>query len=264
MISSYAYLFVYHGSRDCRTQAAAIELKKSLIANQSKSILTQHNYLKKLTARDKLKSAPAANLSQPPLIEIAPLELATETLSDRLTNFARQACWRGLKQIEVVPLFLAPGVHVQSDIPTEIAIARKQIDCQVTIELSPYLGKFSAIGNLIVRQFDELSTRTRILVAHGSKLPATTEYYRNLSTQLNIDIAFWSGRPRFDQQIRAKIASGSKKIALLPYFLFPGRITSAIAAEIAELQQEFSQVELLLGKPLGATPMLAESIAREV
>lgn len=254
---------MFHGSRDGRTQTAAIGLRDLLIAHQSNNILTQHNYLKKSLFNKELNSVSTSNLPQIPLIEIAPLELAAETLGDRLVSFADQATSQGLKQIKVVPLFLAPGVHVLSDIPAEIALARKQIDCQVTIELLPYLGKYSGIGNLIAHQFDELSAKTRILIAHGSKLLAAGEYYQNLSQRLNINIAYWSSMPRFSQQIKTKIALGSQKIALLPYFLFPGRITAAIATEVAELQQEFPQVELSLGKPLGATPALAELIARE-
>ena len=254
---------MFHGSRDCRTKTAATDLRDLLIAHQSKNILTQHNYLNKIALDYESKIVPDL-LPQTPLIEIASLELAAEPMSDRLISFARQASLLGFKQIKVVPLFLAPGVHVESDIPAEITTARKQIDSQVTIELSPYLGKYSGISNLIVHHFDELSAKTKILVAHGSKRLAAAQYYQDLSKRLDINIAYWSSTPRFNQQIKAKIVAGSQKIAILPYFLFPGRITTAIATEIAELQQEFPHVKLVLGKPLGATKEIAELIAREV
>ena len=254
---------MFHGSRDCRTQTAAMSLRDLLIAHQSKSILAQQNYTQNTFDRE-LESLSSSGFERVPPIEIAPLELAEETLAERLIKFARRVNLQGLKKIRVIPLFLAPGVHVRSDIPTEIMTAKKQIDCQVTIELLPYLGKYLGISNLIAHQFDELSAATRILIAHGSKMQAAAQYYQTLGRQLDIDIAYWSSMPRFSQLIKTKIATGSKRIALLPYFLFPGRITTAIATEVAELQQEFPQVELLLGKPLGATPAIAELIAREV
>ncbi|MEO1669690.1 MAG: sirohydrochlorin chelatase [Cyanobacteria bacterium J06631_2] len=269
MISSYAYLLVFHGSRDCRTQTAALNLRNLLIAKyQSNNIVTQHNYLEK-RAKDfdsllGAKSTAVSNSLSTPLIEIAALELAPQSLCESLINFAHQANSQGLKQIKVIPLFLAPGVHVQSDIPNEIALATKQLNNQVTIELSPYLGKYSGITNLLAQRFQELSATTCILIAHGSRLLSVANYYQELATQLDADIAYWSSIPRFTQQIEAKIASGSQKIALLPYFLFPGRITKAIATEISELQQKYPHVELRLGEPLGATPAIAELIAEEV
>jgi sirohydrochlorin ferrochelatase len=276
LISSYAYLLVFHGSKDFRTQAAALNLRNLLVVkDRSKNILTQHNYLEKnsFAFESKLsseslfksisKSTIVADSSRTPLIEVAALELADKSLSQSLIDFAQKANLQGFKRIKVVPLFLSPGVHVQSDIPAEIASAIKQLDTQVTIELSPYLGKYSGIVSLLKNRFDELSAQTRILIAHGSKLFTAKEYYQNLSQQLDAEVGYWSTIPKFTQQIKAQIVLGSQKIAILPYFLFPGKITEEIALEIASIQQEYPQVELMLGEPLGATPALAELIAQE-
>ncbi|MEN9517574.1 MAG: hypothetical protein RLZZ381_162 [Cyanobacteriota bacterium] len=268
MISSYAYLLVFHGSRDCRTHTAVLNLKNLLIAKyKSKNILTQENYLGKnsLGFESKLSSESTIvpDLSKLPLIEIAALELADKSLSQSLIDFSQTANRQGFKQIKIIPLFLAPGVHVQSDIPTEINIATKQLNNQVSIKLSPYLGKYSGIISLLANRFEELSAKTRILIAHGSKLMTTGKYYQNLSNQLNAELAYWSTIPKFTQQIKAQIALGSEKIAILPYFLFPGKITEAIATEIDELRQQYPHVELMLGEPLGTTPAIAELIAQE-
>jgi sirohydrochlorin cobaltochelatase len=197
------------------------------------------------------------------MIEVAALELADQSLCESLMKFAQRASLQGFKKIKVIPLFLAPGVHVQSDIPAEIASAIKQLDNQITIELSTYLGKYSGIVALLSSLFAELSGKTRILIAHGSKLPAAGEYYQKLSQQLAAEVAFWSTMPKFTQQIRTNIALGSQRIAILPYFLFPGKITEAIAQEVKELQLEYPDVELILGKPLGATSAIAELIIQE-
>ncbi len=266
MTSSCAYLLVFHGSRDCRTQTAALKLRNLLIAKyQSNHILTQDNCLGKnsFNFEPKLLTEPTiSDLPRTPLIEIAALELADKSLSQSLIDFAQKANLQGFKRIKILPLFLAPGSHVQSDIPAEIALAIKQLDNQVSIELSPYLGKYSGIVALLTNQFEELSSKTRILIAHGSKLLAAEEYYQNLSKQLHAEVAYWSTFPKFTQEIKAQILSGSQKIAILPYFLFPGKITEAIATKIDELQQEYPHVELLLGQPLGATPAIAELIAQ--
>lgn len=116
---------------------------------------------------------------------------------------------------------------------------------------------------MLSRKFAELPAKTRILIAHGTRLPLGAIYYENLAHQLNADLAYWSTTPWFTERIKAQIALGIKKIALLPYFLFPGKITDAIAQEITKLQTEYPQVELFLGQPLGATEALAELIVQE-
>ncbi len=264
LISSCAYLLVFHGSRDCRTQAAAANLRQLLnVKYQSTNILSQQNYLGSSLLNSESELTSTSNFSEAPLIEVAALELTPISLSESLISFARKANQQGLKQIKVVPLFLTPGVHVQQDIPAEIALARKQINHQVTIKLSPYLGKYSEIVPLLSRKFAELPAKTRILIAHGTRLPLGAIYYENLAHQLNADLAYWSTTPWFTERIKAQIALGIKKIALLPYFLFPGKITDAIAQEITKLQTEYPQVELFLGQPLGATEALAELIVQE-
>ncbi|MEM8718879.1 MAG: sirohydrochlorin chelatase [Cyanobacteria bacterium P01_G01_bin.39] len=263
LISSAAYLLVFHGSRDSRTQAAACDLRHLLAQKcQSINMLAHEKYLGANLINS--EPNPSPDCDQTPLIEVAALELTSIPLSQSLVNFAQRVVQQGVKNIKVIPLFLAPGVHVQQDIPAQIALATNQIKCQATIQLSPYLGKYSEIVPLLRQKFAQLPAKKRILIAHGSKLPSVADYYQNLADKLNADLGYWSTNPGFSQQIVRQIRSGIKKIALMPYFLFPGRITSAIASEIATLQQEYPQVELFLGQPLGATPALAELIAQGV
>lgn len=264
LISSYAYLLVFHGSRDSRTQAAASKLKQLSIAKfQSKNILTQHNYLSTTLPNLNSNNTAISNLAETPWIEIAALELSPISLRESIIDFARQARRRGFEQIKVIPLFLAPGVHVTEDLPEEVALAIKQLDFPMTIELSRYLGKYSGMIPLLLDKFGELPAQKRILIAHGSRKSSVTNYYQNLAGKLDAEVAYWSKEPKFTRQIELQIASGMRKIAILPYFLFPGKITAAIAREVAQLRQEYPQVELNLGQPLGATEALAELIVRE-
>ena len=264
LISSYAYLLVFHGSRDSRTQTAASKLRQLSIAkSQSKNILTQHNYLSTTLPNLNSNNTAISNLAESPWIEIAALELSPISLTQSIINFARQARRRGFKQMKVIPLFLAPGVHVTEDLPEEVALAIKQLDFPMTIELSSYLGKYLGMIPLLIDKFSELPAQKRILIAHGSRKSSVTNYYQNLAGKLDAEVAYWSTEPKFTRQIELQIASGIRKIAILPYFLFPGKITAAIAREVAQLRQEYPQVELNLGQPLGATEALAELIVRE-
>ena len=265
MTSSRAYLLVFHGSRDSRTLAAAVQLKLLLTKYKFKNILTQQNYLEaNLLDYEHEVSDTVSLLETTHLVDIAALELSSKSLSESLVDFARQAHSKGIKHINVIPLFLAPGIHVKQDIPTEIDLALKHIDRAISIELTSFLGQYSGIVSLLASKFSQLSGEARILIAHGSRLSQGKSYYQNLATELNADLAYWSVAPKIASVVEAQISLGKKKIAILPYFLFPGRITSAIAVEVAELQAQYPQVELSLGEPLGATEELAQLIAESV
>lgn len=230
---------------------------------RSRNILARHNYSEANLPKFDRRSATASNLISSPLVDIAALELASMSLNQKLVSFAEIAYRQGAEQIKIVPLFLAPGVHVTEDIPVEIALATASLNCQVAIRLSPYLGKYSGIVSLLSRRFGEIPTNNRVLIAHGSRSLQIADYYQSLANKLNADLAYWSTTPRFSELIRSKIASGIEEMAILPYFLFPGKITAAIAREISILRQEYPQVRLNLGRPLGATKDLAQLIVKE-
>lgn len=265
MTSTDAFFLVFHGSRDSRTQLAASHLGQLLSINfKSKNILTQQYYRGLDLSFPQPEMVSTIEAPKIPFIEVAALELTPVSLNESLVKFALKVQQKGIKRIKVLPLFLVPGVHVREDIPSEIALAIRQLDHQVTIELSPYIGKYSGMVQLLSRQFKELSGDARILVAHGSRLPEVAHYYHHLTTPLNALAAYWSVYPSLKQQVTVQIAAGFKKIAILPYFLFPGRITQAIAEEVKVLQSAYPQVELILGQPLGASDALAELIVGEV
>lgn len=261
MIPSSAYLLVFHGSRDRQAHLAASNLVSLLNEKfRSKTILAQYNYIKDKRTIVELGKTKTNALVDNPLIEVAALELAPLPLNESLVNFAARAVRQGYQKIKVIPLFLAPGIHVREDIPREITLATQKLNNQLTIELSSYVGKYSAMFTLLSRRFAVMSGQGQVLVAHGSRLPQVAEYCQELASQLDAELAYWSTDPSLRQQITNQIVLGHQRIAILPYFLFPGKITQAIATEVAQLQQENPQVKLILDRPLGATKALAELI----
>ena len=53
---------------------------------------------------------------------------------------------------------------------------------------------------------------------------------------------------------------GHRRIGVLPYFLFAGGITDAIAELVMRLSWQFPDVKLTLAEPLGANPTLASLV----
>lgn len=263
--SSSAYLLVFHGSRDSRSLLAVSHLVK-LLNKQiiAKSILTQRNYLTQHSSFLESTKAATLNPLQAPILEVAALELAPQSLQKCIIEFAQKTYKNGCRQLKILPLFLSEGVHVREDIPREIARAKTLINREITIELSTFLGKYSGMVQLLASKFAELGGTSRILVAHGSRLPGVNQDCEVLAGKLNAVTAYWSVAPSLKQQVAAKVAAGQSEIAIIPYFLFPGRITSAIASQVEELRITFPDVELILAQPLGATPELAELIVEEI
>ena len=56
------------------------------------------------------------------------------------------------------------------------------------------------------------------------------------------------------------VGAGYRQIGIIPYFLFAGGITDAIAVAVEQLQEQFSSVRLDLAEPLGASQELADLI----
>ena len=167
----------------------------------------------------------------------------------------------GVKQIQILPLFLLPGVHVSEDIPAEVAMAQQQLE-EIQIELRPYLGSQPGIIDLLAEQFEQLPAQARILLSHGSRRPGSNQPVEAIAAQLDAVAAYWSISPSLDQQVENLAAAGYRDIAIVPYFLFAGGITEAIAVAVEQLEN--SDTTLYLGEPLGATPQLASLIVKEI
>ncbi|MDZ8227725.1 MULTISPECIES: sirohydrochlorin chelatase [unclassified Nostoc] len=241
---SSAYLLVSHGSRDRRPEIAMQQLAK-LVHNK---LSENHNALNSVHQ-----------------VGIAALEMNPQPLHQQIQEFANRAfCERQPSQnqnrLKIVPLFLLPGVHVMTDIPGEVALAQQAIGQDIMIELQPYLGSHPNLDKLLAKQIAAIKTEAWILLAHGSRRPGSKETVEAMAASLGIVAAYWANPPSLESRVKELVAAGYKEIAILPYFLFAGGITDAIAASIEELKLQFPAVNFQLAEPLGASAELAELI----
>ncbi|MEM1367441.1 MAG: sirohydrochlorin chelatase, partial [Cyanobacteria bacterium P01_H01_bin.15] len=175
---------------------------------------------------------------------------------------ARRAAVQGCSQVKVLPLFLSPGVHVQEDLPTELAIAHQILGASIELDLMPHLGHTQEHWQ---RFFQRLFSRwdpsaAKVLLAHGSRRPGGNQPTFNLATTLNAYPAFWATEPRLTQQLETLAQTGISQVVIAPYFLFPGRITRAIVSEVEQLQARFASMQLTLSQPLNNHPHLLDLI----
>ncbi|MEA5512828.1 sirohydrochlorin chelatase [Nodularia sp. UHCC 0506] len=226
-----AYLLVSHGSRDPRPE----------VAMQQLAGLVSH------------KLGNTKNL-----VGIAALELQPQPLYQQIQKFATLV--DGVDCLQVVPLFLLPGVHVMRDIPDQIALAKQALGQDMMINLQPHLGSHPNLVSLLSQQMATMTAETTILLAHGSRRPDSLEPIETIATKLGAVTAYWAVAPSLESRVQDLVAAGQRKIMILPYFLFTGGITDAIAQSIEKLKLQFPAVTFQLAEPLGASAELAEII----
>ena len=207
-----------------------------------------------------------AVVDKPPMVATACLELSSVPLHEKIYQFSRRAAQDQVEKIKVIPLFLLPGVHVTEDIPYEVALAQKK--SSIKLELLSFLGSYLGIRTILNRKFKHLPPADeRIIVSHGSKRWVANQFMESMADELGTMVAYWSVTPYLETQIESLATRKEKKpksIAIIPYFLFGGGITKTIAFGVEQLQESFPEIDLILGKPLGANQELAQLIVEVV
>lgn len=270
---SSAYLLISHGSRDQRPQLA-IEKLAELVqvrlatqeaiwkANNSDRTFTHsiNRSVQQLDAEPITLSATLASNPGYPLVGTAVLELAPLPLYEQIQHFAYKALAAGCIKLQLIPLFLLPGVHVMEDIPQEVALASASLGHSIIMNLRPHVGVHPGLIHFLANQLATVEAKAKILLAHGSRRTGANEPVERIAKQLGAVAAYWSVSPTMEEQVEAVVRAGYEQIGILPYFLFAGGITDAIAQRVTQLQQQFPEVQLYLGEPIGATAKLAELI----
>lgn len=278
---SSAYLLTTHGSRDPRPQQAMETLaervrsllrtqeaigKQPLDTHQASSIsihdLSFRGYRGWQGCEGQSPAKVTARVSDVgyPLVGTATLELADIPLHEQIRQFASVALADGCNELQVLPLFLLPGVHVREDIPTEVALAQERFGKAIAIAQRPHLGAHPGLGLLLAKQWATVNTDAKILLSHGSRRTGGNEPVELIAQQVGAVAAYWSVPPSLEEQVQRLALAGHRQIAILPYFLFSGGITDAIARRVSELQLQFPNLQLSLGEPIGASAQLATVI----
>lgn len=196
---------------------------------------------------------------------VGALELADAPLHEQLSRFGKQAKRLGLQTIYVVPLFLLPGAHVREDIPEEVSLSQRILGKGVHLTYCSHVGSYAGItGYLEARctQHTRPSSHTaRVFINHGSKRPRANEPVEAIAHTLNATIAYWSMPPSLETRLDELIAAGRQDIVIIPYFLFSGKITDAIAQTAQDYCHRFPHVRIHTEQPIGEDMAIASLFA---
>lgn len=239
-----SYLLVMHGSRDPRPKIALEKLAQGVG--------------RRLMAKTNFTSSKSGSFKSLPLVGTASLELGPVSLDEQIKQFAQQALANDLHQMQVLPLFLLPGVHVKEDIPAAVSQAQYALK-EVSLDLRPHLGTHPGLTRLVADEMARLSVDAWILLAHGSRRLGGNASIEKVASQVQALPAYWSRPPKLEKRVRELVAAGYQRIGIIPYFLFSGSTTDAIAREVARLELEFPQ-QLQLATPIEPSAELVNFI----
>lgn len=230
------YGLIFHGSSDERSRLASEALTNRF--------------------RDRI----ALPFQDQPLVYAAYLECHSLPLHQQIEQIAHQVQAKNpLKTIalRLLPVFLLPGVHLLEDIPAEIAQAQQLVG-KVKLNVTAHLGSHSGLRQLLNDRMSPLPMEAWILLAHGSRRPNANQPIATLADDIGATVAYWSTSPKLESRLSELVHSGCKHIGILPYFLFHGGITDAIARSITQFSQQHSSLKITLTDPLDASPGLVD------
>ena len=270
------YFLVSHGSRDSRPK---LELQ-TLVELLSRQIPLS-KYFRKHN-----------NILKPPVITTGVLELGAKPLHEQIDDFWQSTRSLHISQIQIMPLFLLPGVHVTEDIPAEIEMFRERvrasaspeivlhqqksnfklenklkINTAIKINLYPYIGSHPKMANLLATKITSVKVDAWVIISHGSRRSGSNKVVEKISQslasscQVLVCTAYWSVPPDLKSSVEILVKRGYREIGILPYFLFNGGITDAIAHKVNQLSQIYPTIQFHLSTPIGATEELAKLVS---
>ncbi|PSB28140.1 sirohydrochlorin chelatase [Stenomitos frigidus] len=161
-------------------------------------------------------------------------------------------------KLVLLPLFLLPGVHVMEDIPQEIALAQQALGDAIEIELRPAIGSHPGLHRLVTECMAAQPVEAWILLSHGSRRANGNQPVEALAERLGALTAYWSVAPSLELRLQELSQLGMRNVGILPYFLFAGGITDAIAQTVETLSQQFPTLKLHLAPTLAASSELTD------
>ncbi len=239
-----AYLLVSHGSRDPRPQQAMNSLADL--------------FRQRLGSRNRVWQSAFSAAADQAGVMTATLELGPLSLAQQIVQAGEQAVQQGYRHLQVVPLFLLPGTHVMDDIPQEVAIAQTRLGNSIQVVLTPHLGAHPGMVRCVRSRLARFPQAAWILLAHGSRRSGANAPIETLATHVGAIAAYWMTPPQLETQVQRLMEAGHSRLGVVPYFLFEGTTTDAIADKMQALAQHYPTLTLHLATPLGPDPDLAD------
>ena len=181
---------------------------------------------------------------------------------------------REARRVLVLPFILNAAGHVKMEIPAAIAAARRRHP-GVTFDYGRHLGMGHEVQAVLQGRLDgvmaELAmpdprTTGVILLGRGAsdagangELAKMARWLYEANHHDLVDLAFtgitW---PRLETVVQRQVRLGMTQIAIVPVYLFAGRLTERIAAQVERLRVQYPRVAFALAEHFGCDERVFE------
>ncbi|MER7920913.1 MULTISPECIES: sirohydrochlorin chelatase [unclassified Streptomyces] len=197
------------------------------------------------------------------------IELSPPPLGDAVAELVE----RGVRRFAAVPLMLVSAGHAKGDIPAALA-REKERHPGISYTYGRPLGPHPALLNVLERRLDDVigdqdrAEVTVLLVGRGSTDPdANAEVFK--AARL-----FWEGRgyagvetafvslaaPDVPSGLDRCVALGTRKIVVLPYFLFTGILPDRVRRQTEEWAAAHPETPVSSADVIGPEPELLDLV----
>lgn len=205
---------------------------------------------KRMEARDTVVAGGFIELSPPPL-----------------TDAVRVLIGRGHRRIAAVPLMLVAAGHAKGDIPAALARERQR-HAGLTVAYGRPLGPHPSVLSLLREKLSGFENDHMVLlVGRGSTDPDANAEVAKVArllaetTLANVEYAFVSlAPPGVATGLERCRRLGAARVAVLPYFLFPGVLPDRVKSQAVAWCAEHPEVEVRCAPVLGDTETLADMV----
>lgn len=184
-----------------------------------------------------------------------------------LLDAGLDAAARNASRVLVIPFILNAAGHVKMEIPAAIEAARTRHPA-VAFEYARHLGMGREILAVLQGRLDGLMgdlampdprTTGVILLGRGSsdagangELAKMTRWLFEDNAHDLVDLAFTGiAWPRLESAVQRQVRLGMTQIAILPVYLFAGRLTERIAAQTERLRTLYPGIALAVAERFG-------------
>ena len=260
------YILIFHGSSDPRSRIASEALTsrfRDRVSYINQSVISVKSGGLSSLEQDAVSSLQAVEGCdrEQPSVYAAYLECHPLPLHQQIEQIAQQLqAANPLKKpsLRLIPVFLLPGVHLREDIPAEIAQVHQALGDGVKLDVTDHLGSHSGLRQLLSDRMSLFSMEAWILIAHGSRRLNANHPIAALADDIGAAVAYWSTSPNLESRLQECVVSGCRRIGVLPYFLFHGGITDAIAQSINQFSQQHPTLKITFTDPLNANTGLVD------
>lgn len=192
------------------------------------------------------------------------IELAAPLFADALDGLAVECA-----RIVVLPLFLLAAGHVKHDLPRVLADARRRRPGVAFVAARP-LGIDPGVLEIAARRLDgavaggAAEETAVVIVGRGSSDPDANGDLFKVARLLVEGRPFLTAqacfagirRPFLPETLDLVARLGPRRVVVVPYVLFAGRILTRLHAELAAFRARTPAVEAIMAPPLGAPARL--------